>query len=416
MKKLLENFRPIKFLNLLPEIFRGLNSKGTEENHITYLLRPYEDSFEELLTSIEGKVYYTKLLSVNEVDTERSQVNICLDMSGEDFLNIFNVDDADPGYFKIIQEDYLDKGYVSVSGVLELTASNVIKFDTSFGVLNLTIKYNPNFIDNIFQGDIIMLRIGDGISDLFNPLRLEAVLNNKSDITKKAVLNDEADITKKKIYEKQFLKSPKDSEMQRLRYIAGWVGLPLRDDKGDLWNRRFVSNVLKYSDEGPSIWRRRSTLKGLQELLKEWLKDDVEEDYDTYPIIVSDMTRQSNFAPSAFMIRKHLSYYKNEEIIPPTIGVNTVLGDGVPYYFVVDILLKNKKQQSHNIRDILTIFNSAKFLLNNEKPAYTQCQLTVRTYTMCLAPKKRDQKEDVSYCARIGVTTLLWKNHMTIKL
>lgn len=132
-----------------------------------------------------------------------------------------------------------------------------------------------------------------------------------------------------------------------LPWLASWVALVLK--KGKEWddekNRSLISSIVR-------LYKKRGTKEGLTEYLKIYVGRDIK-------------------------------FYINEFIEPcrvgitSTVGTNTIIGHGRPYYFEIHMvlpvpdpgLLEQKKQALYEIID-------------QEKPAHTYYGLTIQVPTM----------------------------------
>src|SRR5439155_13730620 len=86
------------------------------------------------------------------------------------------------------------------------------------------------------------------------------------------------------------------------------------------------------------------------------------------------------------------------------LGVNTVLGEGGPFFFLVDLTTDPALQELRHPAGLGVLQRAARLLLDAEKPAYTYYQLRVRAHTMQLAPAGVVE----NIYAQVGKTTLLW--------
>jgi phage tail-like protein len=147
-----------------------------------------------------------------------------------------------------------------------------------------------------------------------------------------------------------------------LHWLAGWVALILR--KGEDWNekknRDLISRIVQ-------LYCKRGTREGLEEYIKIYVGEDIK-------------------------------LYINEFLEPfrvgrtSTVGENSVVGEGLPYYFELHMvlpepdpgLLKKKRQALYQIID-------------QEKPAHTYFGLTIDIPTM-----------RIGVYSTVGSDTLLW--------
>jgi phage tail-like protein len=185
-----------------------------------------------------------------------------------------------------------------------------------------------------------------------------------------------------------------------LGYLASWVGLALRSEKPDDWNRAYFRRALELSAE-------RSTPGGLERLLRAWLRGDL---LETNPpqLVLTDLTRASNAVDSIFQL---------DPDVPPVLGVQTVLGEGPPCFFVVDLVTDPVVRELRNPIGLDVLQRATRSLLDAEKPANSYYQLRIRASTMQLAPADEAdaqpdelyaQLEDLTGEQPLLGTTLLW--------
>jgi hypothetical protein len=174
-----------------------------------------------------------------------------------------------------------------------------------------------------------------------------------------------------------------------LQYLASWIALPLRPDKPLDWNRWFFDTAI-------GLYGQRSTVPGVEAMLRAWLKGDLLETTPAIPIL-SDLTPASNEATAVFQLG-----------VAATLGVDTVLGIGPPFLFVVDLVADPQQAALRTPAGLDTVQRMARSMLDAEKPAHTYYSLAIRASTMQLAPPGQTTI-DGSPAAQVGVTTLLWR-------
>jgi len=173
-----------------------------------------------------------------------------------------------------------------------------------------------------------------------------------------------------------------------LSYLASWIALPLRAEKDVSFNRALFDATL------PLI-ARRGTLPGLDALLRAWLQGDLVE-ASPPPLILTDLTRAFNDVDAVLQLG-HTA----------TLGVDTVLGEGPPFYFVADLVTDPTVVELRAPAGLDQFQRAARMLLDAERPAHTYYQLRVRAHTMQLAPPGQTTIDGWPG-AQIGVSTLLW--------
>ena len=184
------------------------------------------------------------------------------------------------------------------------------------------------------------------------------------------------------------------SEFAHLAALAAWLDLPLRPERPADWNRRWFGEAVR-------LHPRRATLPGLEVLLKTWLADEllaVDRQTDGPPLILTDLTRRSNEIAAAFQLSA-----------TATLGVDTVLGQGPPHLFIVDLPTAPEVAALRHPDGLEVLQRAARALLDREKPAWTVYELRIRAAGMELAPDGEVPAGGFDHpYAQIGRTTLLW--------
>jgi phage tail-like protein len=181
-----------------------------------------------------------------------------------------------------------------------------------------------------------------------------------------------------------------------LQYLAGWIALPLRADRSDTFNRALFEAALP-------LVARRGTLPGLEALLRVWLDGELLET-DPPLRILTDLGRAFNDVDAVFRLDENA-----------TLEIDTVLGEGAPFFFVVDLItdpmlpaLRGPAGLRDPVRVGLDGFQrAARTLLDLEKPAHAHYELRVRAHTMQLA-EAGQTTIDGRPAAQLDVTSLLW--------
>lgn len=195
------------------------------------------------------------------------------------------------------------------------------------------------------------------------------------------------------------------NDFEYLRYLASWIALPLRTDiiryEGETdedyysrmteWNRMFFKTAIPH-------YKERSTIPGIEWLLRAWLKDDMVQT----KLILTDLTRGHTDVDAIFQLGENA-----------TLGLDTVLGEGPPFFFIVDLVTNPLIRELRNPVWLDVFQRAARFLLDSEKPAHTYYQLRVRAHTMQLDPKDPLDRRTGDIYAQVGETTILWDGAWT---
>ena len=359
--------RPIRFRDYLPEVLRGdERDPGSFENRF---LKPFEDLFEELQSVIEGVSSGDLRLIVDSVPSS---------VEGSQKIEISLRSPPDkPPRFPAATFVTLARGDTDSTTLAEEYPGKNPK--------SLFVR-DADFADSVAAGDEIVLRAG-GLPDLFNP-----------DLTPPPQLAH-------RLHLEQYRGEP-DSAF--LNFLASWIGLPLRDElipragetdpHGQLrvddgwyerrkarWNRHLVRSAL-------DIYPRRGTRAGVEGMLRAWLKDDLVDK----GVMVTDLLRAYTDVDAVFQLDARA-----------TLGVDTVLGEGPPFFFVADLMVDPTVRGLRNPAGIDVFIREAQFILKAETPAHTYFQLRVHANTMQLAPPSGHEVAGEIY-AQLGESTLLW--------
>lgn len=135
-----------------------------------------------------------------------------------------------------------------------------------------------------------------------------------------------------------------------LQWLAGWVALTLKVGEG--WTeekrRQLIAKIVP-------LYKKRGTKEGLEEYIKIYVGEDIQ-------VSINEFLEPFQVGFTS------------------TVGVNTLVGEGRPYYFAVHMILPAPK------RDILEKKRQALIeIINQEKPAHTYYGLTIEAPTMQIA-------------------------------
>jgi phage tail-like protein len=126
--------------------------------------------------------------------------------------------------------------------------------------------------------------------------------------------------------------------MTFLQWLAGWMALTLREDWDELRQRDLIAKAVP-------LYRMRGTKRGVEEFVRI---------YSRLGVTIDELT-------TSFQVGVH-----------STIGTDTMLDGGPPFYFHVDVLLPQANQREAQRAVIGAV-------LDLQKPAHTQYRLTLDT-------------------------------------
>jgi hypothetical protein len=358
--------RPIRFRDYLPEVLRG--DERDAHSFQNRFLQAFEDLFEELQSVIEGVSFGDLGLIVDsvlpfEAGSEKIEIKVKRPLAtppkfpANTFVTLAGTDST------ILAEDYPGPS----------------------GSASLFVR-DADFARLVTPGLEIVLHAG-GLPDLFNP-----DLTPPPQFARRLRLDE--------------YRTEPDSAF--LNFLASWIGLPLRDDlipragetdlHGQLqtddpwyerrkarWNRHLLRTAV-------GIYPRRGTRTGVEGMLRAWLKDDLLEKH----VVVSDLSRDHTDIDAVFQLGARA-----------TLGVDTVLGEGPPFFFIVDLTPDPTVRGLRTPAGIDLFLREARYILETEAPAHTSYELRVRVPTMQVAPPPGSERPGEIY-AQLGETTQFW--------
>jgi hypothetical protein len=127
-----------------------------------------------------------------------------------------------------------------------------------------------------------------------------------------------------------------------LNWLAGWVALTLREDWDEQRQRRLIAQAVP-------LYRLRGTRSGVEKML----------------LLYTDPFDAKVYELPPFQIGLH-----------STVGIDTVIDGGAPFFFRVQINLPQVDLQQARLQDA-----TARAIIDLQKPAHTYYVLTVQTPT-----------------------------------
>ena len=127
-----------------------------------------------------------------------------------------------------------------------------------------------------------------------------------------------------------------------LDWLAGWVALDLREDWTPRRRRRLIERAV-------SLYRLRGTRRGVEAMLEVYTEPFAARVYELPPLQVG---------------------------VHSTVGVDTVIGGGAPFFFLVQVDLPFVDPATARVQDRI-----ARAIVDLQKPAHTYYHLTVVTPT-----------------------------------
>jgi hypothetical protein len=360
--------RPIRFRDYLPEVLRG--EERDAPSFQNRFLQAFEDLFEELQSVIEGVSHGDFRLIVDSVPPSEAG-------SDKIEIKVKRSLEAPP--------TFQSNTFVTLAGTNADSTTLAEDYPGHAGPTSLFVR-DADFARFVSTGSEIVLHAG-GLPDLFNP-----------DLTPPPQFARRLHLDEYRV----------ESDSSFLSFLAGWIGLPLRDElipragetdlHGQLmaddpwyerrkarWNRHLMRTAV-------GIYPRRGTRAGVEGMLRAWLKDDLLEER----VIVTDLSRTHTDIDAVFQLG-----------VRAALGVDTVLGEGPPFFFIVDLTPDPTIRGLRNPAGIDVFLREAQYILETETPAHTYYELRVRVSTMQLAPAIGFERAGEIY-AQVGETTQFW--------
>jgi hypothetical protein len=367
--------RPIRFRDYLPEVLRG--DEKDPHSFQNRFLQAFEDLFEELQGFIEGVSPGDLRLIADSNPIEVRALRSSVESSQKIRIKLKPPHETPP--------TFPVNTFVTLAGRDADSTTLAEEYPGETGKASLFVR-DADFARLVKPGSEIVLHAG-GVPDLFNP-----DLTPPPQFAGRLRLDD---------YEAE-----PDSTF--LNFLASWIGLPLRDElipragetdlKGRLrindtpyerrkarWNRHLMRTAV-------GIYPRRGTRAGVEGMLRAWLKDDLVEER----VIVTDLLRTYTDIDAVFRLGERAR-----------LGVDTVLGEGPPFFFIVDLTPDPTVRGLRNPAGIDVFLREARYILETETPAHTYYELRVRVSTMQLAPPIGSERAGEIY-AQVGETTQFW--------
>jgi hypothetical protein len=172
-------------------------------------------------------------------------------------------------------------------------------------------------------------------------------------------------------------RAPSGSGTAFLSWLAGWIGLVLRPDRGERWNRELLRLAGR-------IWPWRGTKIGVEAFLNAYLRGEAQ---------------ATLFEPANPLQIGLVS----------TVGVDTIVCGGLPHFFWVDIATDAHNQWLYQPEGLNEMVQAGHQALRREKPAHTYYDLRLRAHTLQIGIHP-----ETEVGARVGDTTLLWEAPLII--
>jgi hypothetical protein len=172
-------------------------------------------------------------------------------------------------------------------------------------------------------------------------------------------------------------RAPSGSGTAFLSWLAGWIGLGLRPDRGERWNRELLRLAGR-------IWPWRGTKIGVEGFLNAYLRGEA----------------QATLFEAANPLQIGLV---------STVGADTIVCGGLPHFFWVDVATEAHNQRLYHPEGLNEMVQAAHQALRREKPAHTYYDLRLQAHTLQIGVHP-----ETEVGARVGDTTLLWEAPLII--
>jgi hypothetical protein len=171
---------------------------------------------------------------------------------------------------------------------------------------------------------------------------------------------------------------PAGSGTNFMGWLASWIGLSLRANRGERWNQELLRLAGR-------IWNRRGSQVAIESFLQAYLRGEA---------------KSSIVFAAANPLQIGLV---------STIGVDTVICGNPPYFFWVDLETDERNTHLYSPEGLNDLIQAAQQVLQQGKPAHTYYDLRIQAHPMQLGV---DPILEIG--ARVGDTTLLWDQPLII--
>jgi hypothetical protein len=163
-----------------------------------------------------------------------------------------------------------------------------------------------------------------------------------------------------------------------LRWLAGWVALETRPDRGERWNRDLLRLHARLQP-----WR--GTQRGLEATLNATLREEA-------TATVADR-------PNPLQVG-----------LVATVGVDTVICGDPPGYFSVEIVTDPRNGRLASPQGLAELVQAVQAVVRREKPAHTYYDLALQASDMQIGV---DDSREIG--VRVGETSLLWEGRLLVR-
>lgn len=174
-------------------------------------------------------------------------------------------------------------------------------------------------------------------------------------------------------------RAPVGSGTGFLEWLAGWIGLELRPDRGERWNRELARVAGR-------IWPWRGTRRGVDAFLALYLRGEARD------VHVVD-------APNPIQVG-----------VASTVGADAVISGMPPHFFELDVETDPRNGRLHAPEGLRQMIQAIRAALRNERPAHTYYDVRLQAQTMQIGV---DSGTEIG--ARVGDTTLLWTGPLVVE-
>ena len=171
---------------------------------------------------------------------------------------------------------------------------------------------------------------------------------------------------------------PRLSGAAHLAWLAGWIGLALRPDRGEQWNRELLRLA-------GAIGPRRGTRAGVEAFVNAYLRGEAH-------AVVVDPAQPLQVGLVA------------------TVGADTVVCGGPPHWFWIELTTEAGNSTLRQPAGLAALAQAARAAADRERPAHTAYSLRIHAPTLQLGV---DALADVG--ARVGETTALWAEPLVVQ-
>jgi hypothetical protein len=393
-----------RLVDYLPAVFR--QDDAVEKYFLGRFLRAFEAVFEGVQLELDAIPDLFALLVPRALQADAAQGAVALELDtaaglcADDVLHLQDAQTDNVEFVVVRESPELGSRTVTLAGQPRFdhaqgTPVAVVRAPVTRTVLTLSSSSSVLSVENVAaleveEGDVLI--IGENEAVEYAQARSVAAAQKQITVTPSLQNRHEAGASVRRTRRPFDTVPPpafahaRERGRQFLSWLAGWVGLRLRQDqlhpqglsdeqweqRQFEWNRRFVQETIS-----TVAWR--GTRVGLDVFLNAFLRDEAMAE-------VVDL-------PNPLQIG-----------LVSTVGVDTIICGSAPYFFYVNVTTEPTRRDLRNWMGLDALIRATKSVVSEEKPAHTRNALRLQAHTM-----------QVGQYSTVGEDTLLWTKPLVIQ-